>query len=192
MKNAIILHGMSESEEDYKDPSLGLESDQHWIPWLQRQLIFKGMETQAPEMPSPYYPVYKDWKRVFEQFSVGEETTLIGHSNGGGFLIRWLSQNPVKIKKLVLVAAWMNPDGTDKRIEPSFYDFAIDPKISERTGSIHAFISSDDNPEMAKTLKQITAVLPEVEVHQFTDHGHFTKSQMGTVEFPELLEAVIG
>ena len=86
----------------------------------------------------------------------------------------------------------MNPDGTDKRIEPSFHEFTIDPKLSERVGSIQAFISDDDNPEMAKTLDKITAVLPDVKIHRFSDHGHFTKSEMGTVEFPELLDAVIG
>ncbi len=108
MNNAIIIHGTCDEEEYFSDayPSL---SNSHWFPWLQKQLLIKSIFTQTPEMPEAYKPDYEKWKHEFERFSVDKETILIGHSCGGGFLIRWLSENKVEIDKLILVAPWLDP-----------------------------------------------------------------------------------
>jgi uncharacterized protein len=102
MKTAVIVHGMP-SKEEYLGIAT-LASHNHWFPWLQRELILNEIFTQAPEMPHPYQPLYKEWCLIFEQFKVDEDTVLIGHSLGGGFLVRWLSENKVKVGKVVLVA----------------------------------------------------------------------------------------
>lgn len=107
MKTAIILHGMPD-KEDYFEPTADAESNCHWLPWLQRQLIVKNILAQTPEMPEPYSPNYEKWCSVFNQFTVSEETNLIGHSCGGGFLLRWLSENKQKVGKVALVAPWID------------------------------------------------------------------------------------
>jgi len=42
-------------------------------------------------MPKPYGAnySYKEWVMEFERFDTNKETILIGHSTGGGFLVRW-------------------------------------------------------------------------------------------------------
>lgn len=87
MKTAIILHGMP-SEEEYFNPDSSAQSNKHWLPWIQRQLILNKVLAQAIELPSPYQPVYKDWEDFFNQFKIDEDTMLIGHSCGAGFLVR--------------------------------------------------------------------------------------------------------
>jgi len=84
MKTALILHGKP-SKEGYYDPNRQSQSNEHWIPWLQHQLLIRDILTQTPELPKPYEPVYKDWLGVFGQFEVNEESILIGHSAGGAF-----------------------------------------------------------------------------------------------------------
>jgi predicted alpha/beta hydrolase family esterase len=99
MKNAIIIHGVDDTRDDvlsYKD-SL---SNAHWFPWVQKKLIGKDILAQTPEMPKPWLADmdYDEWAAVLGQFDLNEDTILIGHSAGAGFLLKYLSKNmPKKI-----------------------------------------------------------------------------------------------
>ncbi len=185
MKTAIILHGMTDRHDYDANP---MQAQQHWIPWLEEQLEAKGIAVDALELPKPYEPIYEEWKQVFEQFHIDSETVLIGHSGGAGFLVRWLSENTIKAGKLILVAPWMDPNHT---LPSGFFDCSIDPSIAERADGIHIFISQDDEQEMHTTVKNIQAAIPNLVLHTFSDRGHFTKEDMETTAFPELLEAIL-
>ena len=137
MKTAVILHGKP-SKEGYFDMTRQSQSNSHWLPWLKQQLIVNGILAQTPELPEPYDPDYKKWKAVFEQFKIDGETILVGHSRGGGFLVRWLSEHKIKVGKVALVAPSLgNPDESPKT------DFTILmlTKIFRRepTGSLSLF-----------------------------------------------------
>lgn len=188
MRNAIIVHGSAEKEEFFSDrfPSL---SNSHWIPWLQKQLIINGVLTQTPEMSVNLKPDYSEWKKEFEKFPVNEETLLVGFSCGGGFLLRWLSENQIKVGKLILVAPWLDPS---RRETDTFFDFTLDFEIQNRISKIHLLVSEDDDTEGIKeSVEKIRSVLPQVELHRFKDKGHFTFEDMKTEKFPELLEIVL-
>ena len=122
MKNAILVHGTCSKEEyfDSSEPSL---SNAHWFPWLQKQLLVNNISCHSPEISNAHTPIYEKWKREFERFDVNENTILIGHSCGGGFLLRWLSENKIKIDKLILVAPWLDPERSKTT---DFFDFEID------------------------------------------------------------------
>lgn len=184
MKTAIILHGMP-SKESYFNPGRASESNSHWLPWIQRQLSLNSILAQTPEMPEPFRPDYESWKKVFEYFPVDEETILVGHSCGGGFLVRWLSENNIKVGLVALVAPWINP--ADKRPTSGFFDFTIDQELASRTEKIELFISSDDDKEELDTAELLKKEVKDLRVQEFSDHGHFTFSDMKTIEFPELL-----
>ncbi|MFH1088509.1 MAG: alpha/beta hydrolase, partial [Patescibacteria group bacterium] len=83
MKTALILHGKP-SKKGYYDPKRESQSNEHWIPWLQHQLLLRDILAQTPEWPKPYDPNYKDWSDLFSQFKVDKNTILIGHSCGAG------------------------------------------------------------------------------------------------------------
>lgn len=186
MKNAILIHGTCDSEEYFNDeyPSL---SNSHWFPWLQKQLLIKGIFTQTPEMRDAYDPDYNKWKKEFERFDVNENSILIGHSCGGGFLLRWLTENKVKIDKLILVAPWLDPDRSKTT---DYFDFEIDRNLHSRVNKILVLVSEDDDSDIIKSVEIVTKFLPNSELHKFTDKGHFIYGQMKTVEFPELLALV--
>lgn len=185
MRNALIIHGTPSKEEYFSDkyPSC---SNSHWIPWLQKQLLMRDIFTQTPEMPEAYKPDYKKWKGEFEKFNVDEDSVLIGHSCGGGFLTRWLTENKVIIDKLVLVAPWLDPD---RRKTTIFFDFVIDTKIRERVNEIHIFVS-DDEDEILKSIEIIKKALSNSRIHRLKDKGHFCYEEMKTEEFPELLKVI--
>ena len=187
MKNAIIVHGTCDKDEYYNDqyPSL---SNSHWLPWLQKQLLINDIFTQTPEMPEAYSPDYEKWSREFERFDINNETVLIGHSCGGGFLLRWLSENDVKIKKLILVAPWLDPN---REKTESFFDFEIDKNINNKVEEIHLIVSSDDDGDILESVSTIKDNVSVTKYHEFSNFGHFTYGQMKTDKFPELLVYIL-
>lgn len=187
MRTAIIIHGMP-TEEEYNDPNRPASSNCHWLPWIQRQLILKGVLAQTPEMPVPYNPEYLAWKEMFEQFPLNEETILIGHSCGAGFIVRYLSENNVKVGKVVLVAPWLDPDAF---LSTGMFDFSIDPEIVSKTKGISLICSIDDMDEVVKSVEKIKKEVKNIEVREFHDKGHFCYSDLGTEEFPELLDEAL-
>ena len=189
MNRAIIIHGMP-SKEQYYNLSKDSQSNCHWLPWLQQQLCAHDILTQTPEMPQPYSPNYEAWKEEFERLSPDESTLLVGHSCGGGFIIRWLSENPdIIIGKLVLVAPWLGIEGD----YPAMFKFSIRRDIVKQCkGGIEDFYSTNDGIHMQLTLSYMKEHLSEVRYHEFVNYGHFTFGDMKTREFPELLKICLG
>jgi uncharacterized protein len=182
MKNAIIVHGMP-SKEEYFNPE-GSQHNKHWLPWLKKQLSQHGITAETPDFPEPYDPDYEKWKSVFERYPINENTMLVGHSCGGGFLVRWLSENKIKVDKVALVAPWTDPD--HDRAPKMFNDLQIDSGLRDRVSDIQLFISLDDHKEEQDVAEQLKQGIAGLKVQEFTDKGHFTLEEMGTEEFPEL------
>lgn len=189
MKTAIIIHGMPSKEEYFETGSCS--SKHHWLPWMKFNLEAKSVSTKTPEMPEPYEPNYENWKAVFEQLHIDEETVLIGHSCGGGFLVRWLSENTISVGKVILVAPWMDPSHEEKELVTDFFDFTIDPTLVEKTKGITIFISDDDDVPMLKTVELLKEKISELKIVEFVGKGHFVEGDMGTNEFPELLKEAL-
>ncbi len=186
MKNAIIIHGKPSKEGYYGDGDS--ESNSHWIPWLQQQLIKASYLPQAPEMPEPYNPVYENWRQELERYDLNEETLLVGHSCGGGFLVRYLSENPdVKVGKVVLVAPWID---LEKSLDTGMFSFKINPKIADRTKELIFFSSDDDHEAVQNSVKKLLSSIDNVKHKTFHRYGHFCLKDMKTREFPELLKAL--
>ncbi len=187
-KSALIIHGAPNADECF-DPGVPSPSNHHWLPWLQKQLIVRGYEAHTPEIPYPYEPHYPTWKREFERYSLNHETILVGHSCGGGFLVRWLSENPsVVVGKVLLVAPWID---IERSRTTDFFDFHIDPAIATRTKGLMLFNSSNDGPNIHTSVERILAIVHHIQYREFQNYGHFCVEDMKRIEFPELLEFII-
>ncbi|MBN8550000.1 MAG: alpha/beta hydrolase [Deltaproteobacteria bacterium] len=186
---AVILHGACDREEYFSEryPSL---SNSHWLPWLQKQLLMAGYDAQSPEMPEAYLPDYAKWAHVFERMApdLSESSILIGHSCGGGFFLRWLSEHQLRINKLVLVAPWIDPD--KRRAQGTFFDFSPDPSLTQRM-RVELLASTNDAADVQESVNIIRAKIPNIRYHEFKDYGHFCFSDMNTEVFPELREIVL-
>jgi predicted alpha/beta hydrolase family esterase len=184
MKNAILIHGMPTKEEYVAQGNSA--TMQHWFPSLKEQLEAAGTHVELPEMPEPYSPDYKKWREVFEQYKVDDETLLVGHSCGAGFLLRWLSEKKRKVKKLALVAPWIDIDG---RSAPAmFTGFSADLSLPERM-DMAMFCSNDDDEEELATFTLLKSQYPGMRVYEFTGRGHFTGEHNRT--FPELRDFLL-
>lgn len=136
-------------------------------------------------MPRPYEPNYEEWLKVFNQFIINEDTILVGHSCGGGFLVRWLSENNVKVGKVILVAPWID---VEKSLATGFFDFKIDPNLVSKTAGITIFGSDNDENDVEESIKALRGEVSSITYREFHNMGHFVYGSMGKRDFPELLE----
>lgn len=159
-------------EMDFPSPS-----NAHWIPWLQQKFLRSGVLCQTLEMPAPYNPVYSAWAQTFSQAHLNENSVLVAHSAGAGFILKWLHEHQdAKLSKLVLIAPWRDP-------ARRFDDFALcdlAPTLSDRIGEIHIFYSSDETVEGVKqSVEEIMNAYPNAKLHSYADKGHFCLNDLG-------------
>ncbi|MBT4277169.1 hypothetical protein HOD96_00255 [Candidatus Falkowbacteria bacterium] len=187
----IIIHGCPSNAEKAMDPETRTY-DKHWLPWTKQQLEERGIKTETPLMPSPWEPVYEDFKSEFEKLEIDENTVLIGHSCGSAFLVRWLGESKRKISKLFLVAPWKTTDrhGTKNECKEKFYTYDIDESIKDCVEEIVMFTANDEDPKGKKSLKIFHDVLGG-EIIELQNHGHYTMGDMGTEKFPELVDKIV-
>jgi len=187
-RNAIIIHGKP-SREKYYSPDYPSSSNFAWIPWLQKHLIINDIKADTPEMPLAYEPDYKVWKREFERFDICQNTSLIGHSAGGTFILRWLSENAnLKVDQVALVApSYHSRDNSFV----DFLDFSIESSIAEQVSRLTLFTSDNDSELSKKNITTIKKQIPSAIVVELPGRGHFTPEDMGRVDFPELLSIIL-
>lgn len=190
MRKVIIIHGMPEKSE-YLNPdgSVNLESQKHWLPWLKVKLLNNDIGAETLEMPKPYAPNYKAWKKEFEKEVLDEETSLVGHSLGAAFLLRYLSETNIEVDRVALVAPWL----LDIKNKIDFLNFELDKNLLNKVNDLRIFYSADDDKEILESVKKIEKTIPKIKskVIKLADRGHFTFKDMGTYEFRELLNFLL-
>lgn len=186
--NCIIIHGCPSNAEKAMNPETRTY-DRHWIPWIKRELISRGIKTEVPLMPKPWAPDYEAFKKEFEKLEVSENAILVGHSCGTAFLVRWLGESKQKIHKLILVAPWKIPDKDDE-FRKAFYNFTIDETIKSRAGEIVMFSADNEEDDGKKSLQIFHDALGG-KIIELKGRGHYVIDDMGTEEFPELLREIV-
>lgn len=141
-------------------------------------------------MPTPWEPDYQEWKKQIDKLDINENSVIVGHSAGGAFAVRWLSENKKKIDKLILIAAGKTITDDNKRLH-NFYDFKINQNIKNRVNKIIIFVSEDEKKYRIANAKLYQKELGG-ELRILKDRGHFTVTANPiNKEFPELLEEIL-
>ena len=145
-----------------------------------------GNEYQVllPSMPNSTNARYSEWKIWFEHISslFAHDCIIIGHSLGGIFLAKYLSENtlPVKIKATILVAAPYDDESAE-----DLSDFKIETlsdQLTEQAGRL-VFINGLDDPVVPATeMKKYQRRLPNAEFIVLPAPDHFVREK-----FPELI-----
>jgi uncharacterized protein len=178
----LILHGCPPSEESV------LPKEKRWMNWLEGELVHKGLNAIAPDMPASWNPKYLEWKNEIEKYPITFDSYLVGHSCGAAFLVRWLLENKKKVKKLILVAPAKMPEN-DSDTRKDLYDFELPLDGTSIADEIVVFISND-HPHHLRSFELYSNSL-KPRVIRLENKGHFLIFTMGTNEFPELLEEVL-
>ncbi len=170
------------------------EKEKGWKRHLQEDLG-DDFEVIQPQMPSPRNAKYKEWKIWLEKYLsiLRDNIILVGHSLGGIFWAKYLSENkfPVKISQLHLVAAPFD-DNFDTSSKTEYYelcDFNFEAEklynIEKQIGKIFLYHSKDDFVVPFADLEKYANALPSAQKTIFSDRGHFLIEN-----FPEIVENI--
>ena len=188
MKNCIIIHGSPSKNEKAMNEETRTY-DKHWIPWIKKKLEERQIKTTTPLMPEPWEPKYVKWKEIIDKLDINEDSILIGHSSGGGFLVRYLGDTRKKVSKLILVAPAIIHSGNYKPLN-DLLKFEINPRVKNLAKDILIFTSNDDSKGILKSVEIFSKEL-DCKIIELQGRGHYTMGDMGTTEFPELLEKIL-
>lgn len=163
------------------------DKEKKWRNSLEEKLG-DGFEIISPTMPNKYNAKYKEWKIWFEKVLpyIEGNAVLVGHSLGGIFLSKYLSENTFskKILAVYLVAAPYD----DKDSEYSLADFVLGDslkKFEEQCERIFIYHSEDDPIVPFVDLGKYSKSLPNATPVVFKNRNHFMQE-----EFPELIDSI--
>jgi predicted alpha/beta hydrolase family esterase len=107
---------------------------------------------------------------------------------GGGFIMRWLSENTeASPARVILVAPSLDPLRTN---ETGFCEFEIDPTITDCTKLI-VMTSDNDSDKAVMSRDMITNALPATDVRMFSGYGHFIPEHTGKDTLEELVDIIL-
>jgi len=196
MQQIVVIHGGTcfNTHEEYlnflqtREVSLDyFKPRADWKSGLQKALGEDYLVLQ-PRMPDQTNAQYNEWKIWFERLAslLEDEVILIGHSLGGIFLAKYLSENefPKAIGATILVAA--PHDDEDGSESLGTFRLTGDLKrLQQQAGRLSFYFSNDDPVVTPYNMEKYKQALPEANFHIFEDRQHF-----GQPEFPELVEEI--
>lgn len=199
-KQLFYIHGGSafSSEDKYMEylKSVAIEPPlededrpQRWTDTL-REDVGEDWEVFKPRMPNAKKAKYEEWKLWFERHLewLRDGVVLLGWSQGGYFLAKYLVENefPVKVQALFLLAAPFEPaefgyeDGGD---------FAFDTKkaavLQKRAQQVFIMHSEDDPAVPFSHARKYHQAVPGSVLLSFKSRNHFVIEA-----FPELVERI--
>ncbi|MAZ56222.1 hypothetical protein CL653_00315 [bacterium] len=161
------------------------EKPEKWRDNLATNLEKAGLEYLFVSMPDKWNADYTAWSIWFEKYLpyLDESPNIfIGHSLGASFLLKYLTKNKleVAVAQLHLVApavGFVETEGLGE-FASNESDFAL---LLGQVGEIHIYHSTDDEIVDYQDSTELVKVLPQAQLHTFTDRGHFLAP-----EFPEI------
>ncbi len=179
----VIIHG-----------SFGLPEG-NWFPWLKAEVEKLEHQAIVPRFPTPNGQNFQSWKSVVD-LTVGgldEQTILIGHSVGAGFILGLLdAPDAVPIKATFFVAGFLGKIGIPEYdlINETFVCRNFDWQRIRRNAAKMFVFSGDNDPyvpaEKSAALSESLLVQPTI----ICGGGHLN-AESGYHDFPQLLEQLL-
>ena len=174
--NVILVHG------------LGGRGQGGWFADVAKICKENEIECDSPDFPDSETPKYEKWAEFFEKNlakKVRKNSILVGHSLGGSFLLRFLSENNLECGQLILVAPAPNDSGlaaisnflkkAKNAASPDSNLVFNYEKICSQAGQISVFGGGKDEYISGTELENLAKNL-DAEFHFFANSGHFGQS----------------
>ena len=189
-KQVVIIHGGDTfgTYEEYLNFLLKYSIDierykfdkDDWKKWL-REDLGEGYEVILPIMPNKTNARFEEWKLWMDKIVpfLNDDVIFVGHSMGGSFLVKYLSENkfPKKIKAVFLVSAMFDYDDDGYSLQ----SFSLPEKLDLQTDKVYLYHSKDDEVVPFRSMDNLKSKLPNAVTRIFEDRGH-----MNQETFPEL------
>lgn len=139
MENYFIIHGSFSSPYS------------NWLGWLHNFIEDEGKQVYVPDFPSGVgYQNYENWSKLMKYYVnlglINENTIIIGHSIAPAFISKFLTENKIKVKKLIFVCGFNNYLGINEEYdavnESMYFDNLED--VRQYADDIICFYSDND------------------------------------------------
>jgi len=177
----IFVHGYTASSKD------------DWYPQISPLFDKKRVDYSIPDLPGGEYPNNKEWLKIIkkEVDNTNKPIILVGHSLGTRAVLLFLDQNDVKLKGVLLIAAFNNSLGNAKRRGGkygNFFEYTVDiEKIKTRAEKFVVMHSKDDDHIDFSQGKEITEELG-AKLKVFENRLHFSDSSNAPIILKVLKE----
>ena len=147
----------------------------NWFSWLHDFIESEGKEVYVPDFPiGVRYQNYENWSKLLKYYLdlglINEGTTIIGHSIAPVFISKFLTQNKVKVKKLIFVCGFNNYLGINEEYDTvnrtMYFDNLQD--VKQYANEIICFYSDNDpyvkyeaEKEFADTIEAKQILMPK-------------------------------
>lgn len=197
-QQVLVVHG-GMAFDSYDDFLLHLKSDEIDLDWLRCRIGWKrnlqkdlgeNYDVILAEMPDKDNAKYVEWAIYFNKLVplLDDDLILVGHSLGGIFLTKFLSENLInkKIKALILVASPFDDVNSDESLGDFklLDNFDLVRNQGEKIFLVH---SKDDNVVSYEEVEKYKNILSNAEILSFEDKGHF-----GQENFVEIVDLIKG
>ena len=110
MENYFIIHGSFSSPYS------------NWFSWLHDFIKSEEKQIYVPSFPIGVgYQNYENWSKLLKYYYdlglINENTTIIAHSIAPVFVCKFLTQNKIKVKRLVFVCGFNNYFGINEEYD---------------------------------------------------------------------------
>jgi len=165
----------------------------NWIPYLRKEIEDKNLEVYTPDFPTGVgYQNYNNWSKLLKCYLtsgiLNENTTIFAHSIAPIFICKFLVENKIKVKRLVLVCGFNNYLGIDEDYdavnESMYFDNLKD--IKNYCNDIVSFYSDNDPYVKYEAEKEFADTITENQI-MISGGGHLN-SESGYTEFSELIK----
>ena len=128
---------------------------------------------------------YDEWEKIMDKQDITDDTVLIGHSAGGGFVLKYLSKHPkLKVRQVVMVAPYIDTEGTSPF--GFYHDINLSNNLVAQTkNGIDLMVSIDDAPGIINSFDKISKDIPSIRVHKFSGRGHLNGGDL-----PEIMSII--
>lgn len=162
-----------------------------WLPWLKEQLTKHGeVECIIPDLPTPENQTYKSWTEITKSIDINKDDIIVGWSTGAIFSVRYLYENKIKVKKLILISGFNNYIGNVPFVDNINKNFFMkDVKVVQNIADEIVCIKSSNDPFISQQALNDFAKDLNAKTINISGGGHFN-SNAGYDKFPELLSQI--
>lgn len=179
-ENYFIIHGSFSSPYS------------NWIAWLHDFIESEGKQVYVPDFPIGVgYQNYDNWSRMLKYYLdlglINENTVIIGHSIAPVFISKFLTENKVKVKKLIFVCGFNNYLGINEEydaVNESMYFDNLE-EVKQYANEIICFYSNND-PYVKYEVEKAFADSISTEQILIANGGHIN-SESGYDTFEEMV-----
>lgn len=179
-ENYFIIHGSFSSPYS------------NWLGWLHDFIEAEGKQVYVPDFPIGVgYQNYENWSKLLKYYLdlglLNEKTTIIGHSIAPIFISKFLTENKIKVKKLIFVCGFNNYLGIDEQydnVNKSMYFDNLED-VKQYADEIICFYSDNDPYVRYEVEKEFADTIATE--HVFLPNSGHINSESGYDTFEEII-----